>query len=137
MMLERDGGGNLVHDFRFLIRDDWPWEIRAAIRKAADNDGDTDERTLACIRMFRAVICRAIADAYGYTGLEDEGERRNCVRDAREFFQRQDEQFMLVFACSGIDPVPILPHMLALSNPVDGGGKTCEGSAPVSTRRKR
>lgn len=104
-----------MHDFRFLIRDEWPWEIRAAIRKAADGDAMLTERTLSCVRMFRAIICRAIADAYGKTGLEDPTERKSSVREAREFFHRQDEDFVLVFSCAGIDPKAILPHMLKLA----------------------
>ena len=103
-----------MHDFRFLIRSDWPWEIRAAIRKAADGDAEIDEKALNCVRMFRAVVCRSIADAYGKTGLEDESERRSAIREAREFFHRQDEDFVLIFSCAGIDPKPILPYMLTL-----------------------
>lgn len=132
-----------MHDFRFLIRQDWPWEIREAIRKASKGDDLLDERALRCVRIFRAVICRAIADAYGKTGLEDESERRTAIREAREFFHRQDEDFTLVFSCAGIDPKPILPHMLLLDpdehgrRRLDNGGKKCDTQGMKNRNRSK
>lgn len=131
-----------MHEFRFLIRDEWPWEVRAAIRKAADADHLFNEKTLSCVYMFRAVVCRAIADAYGKTGLEDPSERRTSIREAREFFHRQDDDFRLVFSCAGIDPAPILPHLLKLlpddfHKKVDKSGKKGSIVKPKPKRRKR
>lgn len=92
--------------------------------------------------MFRAVVCRAVADAYGKTGLEDQSERRTAIREAREFFHRQDEDFTLVFSCAGIDPKPILAHMLTLSpddyyKSVDSGGNEAHMSTMTKPKPRR
>jgi hypothetical protein len=97
-----------MHSYRFMIRPEFPYEIRSAIRKA---EGDAiPERC-----MYRAIVCRAVADAYGWTGCEDIVEHNVTVREAREWFHFPSEDFDLILACSGIDPKPLVAAMLKLS----------------------
>lgn len=102
-----------MHSFRFMVREDFPFEIRRAILDAHIDPtlGDQGRR---CCDMYRAIICRAIADAYGKTGLEDASEHRTAVREAREFFWAGGEWFDLVFSIAGIDKAPIMRHMMTL-----------------------
>jgi len=117
-----------MHSYRFLIRSDFPYAIRQAIRRAASGDAALGERAVKCMNLYRAVICRAIADALEKTGLEDRGEHRTAVREAREFFHDGGEWFEFVFLNSGIDASLILPYMLVLD--------PAEPPAPRSQREK-
>lgn len=136
-----------MHSFRFMVRDDFPFEIRRAILDA-HIDPSCGDHGRRCADLYRAIICRAIADAYGKTGLEDASEHRTAVREAREFFWTGGEWFEEVFLLAGVDKAPIMRHMITLrpieyqslkpaKKVLDSSGHPCSKGAPKKKGAKR